>query len=229
MYKLFVVEDDAGIASGIEQLCASWDMEVYCVRDFRAVIAEFAANAPHLVLLDISLPFCNGYHWCQELRRISSVPIVFLSSAADNMNMVMAMNMGADDFIAKPFDKEVFLAKLQAILRRTYAFAQTTPILTHRGAVLHLGDGTLTYGTETLALSRNEFRILKKLMEEKGRVVSREKLMETLWETDSFIDENTLTVNINRLRKKLDGMGLAAFITTKFGVGYVIPLEQEEM
>ena len=174
------------------------------------------------MLLDIALPFFNGYHWCNEIRRVSKTPIVFISSAADRMNMVMAMNMGADDFIAKPFDQEVLIAKIQALLRRTYDFAASVPVLEHRGALLNTGDQTLVWQGERVELTKNEYRILLTLLESKGRVVSRERLMERLWETDSFVDENTLTVNVNRLRRKLSGAGLENFITTKFGVGYII-------
>ncbi len=217
-----IVEDDAGIARAIRAQAEMWELSVHIVADFRNVLGEFSAFQPHIVLLDISLPFFDGYHWCRELRRLSNVPILFISSAADNMNIVMAMNMGADDFIAKPFDQSVLMAKIQALLRRTYDFAATAPMLEHRGAFLNTGDNTLTVGDERIALTKNEYRILLCLMENKGRVVSREKLMERLWETDAFVDENTLTVNINRLRKKLDTAGLPGFITTKFGVGYII-------
>ena len=172
--------------------------------------------------MDISLPFFDGYYWCSEIRKLSKVPIIFISSAADNMNIVMAMNMGGDDFIAKPFDQSVLMAKIQALLRRTYDFGTSVTILEHRGALLNTGDHTLTYNGDRIELSKNEYRILLALMEAKGKVVSREKLMERLWETDSFVDENTLTVNVNRLRKKLDNAGLTDFITTKFGVGYII-------
>jgi len=222
MYRLLIVEDDKGIAEAIAVQAAMWDLEVRCVADFRNVMTDFATFAPHIVLLDIGLPFFNGYHWCGEIRKVSKVPIIFISSASDNMNMVMAMNMGADDFIAKPFDQSVLMAKLQAMLRRTYDFAASVSILEHRGALLNMDDNTLTYQEEKIALSKNEFRILLILMKNKGKVVSREKLMEQLWETDSFVDENTLSVNVNRLRKRLDAAGLEAFITTKFGIGYLI-------
>ena len=222
MYRLLIVEDDRGIAEAIKTQAKMWEMQVHCIENFRQVMAQFAATDPHIVLLDIALPFFNGYHWCSEIRKVSKVPIVFISSASDNMNMVMAMNMGADDFIAKPFDQSVLMAKLQAILRRTYDFAALVPVLEHRKALLNTGDTTLTYGGEKIPLSKNEFRILLILMENKGRVVSRQKLMEQLWESDSFVDENTLSVNVNRLRKRLDGAGLQNFITTRFGVGYLI-------
>lgn len=222
MYRIFVVEDDRGIAEAICRQAELWSMEARTVRDFRNVMGEFSEFAPHLVLLDITLPLYDGYHWCQELRKVSSVPIIFISSASDRMNIIMAMNMGADDFIAKPFDGSVLIAKMQALLRRSYDFAQSAPILTCREAVLNTGDGTISYGTERLELSKNEYRILLTLMQNRGRVVSREKLMEALWETDSFVDENTLSVNVGRLRRKLDGIGLQDFITTKFGVGYMV-------
>ena len=192
------------------------------MENFREVLSEFAAYDPHLVLLDIALPFFNGYYWCGEIRRVSKTPIVFISSAADRMNMVMAMNMGADDFIAKPFDEDVLIAKVQALLRRTYDFAASVLVLEHRGALLNTGDQSLVWQGERVELTKNEYRILSTLMESKGKVVSRERLMERLWETDSFVDENTLTVNVNRLRRKLDAAGLSDFIATKFGVGYIV-------
>ena len=192
------------------------------MQNFRDVMGEFTAFDPHLVLMDIALPFFNGYHWCSEIRRGSNVPIIFISSASDNMNIVMAMNMGADDFIAKPFDQSVLMAKIQAMLRRTYNFAPAVPVLECRGATLNTGDNTLIYKDEKISLTKNEYRILLALMESKGKVVSREKLMERLWQTDCFVDENTLTVNVNRLRKKLERSGLDGLIETKFGVGYLI-------
>ena len=222
MYRLLIVEDDKGIAEAIKTQAELWDLQVHCIENFRNVMTEFASFDPHIILLDIALPFFNGYHWCSEIRKVSKVPIIFISSASDNMNMVMAMNMGADDFIAKPFDQSVLMAKLQAMLRRTYDFAAAVPVLEHRGALLNTGDNTLTYNDEKIPLSKNEYRILLILMENKGKVVSREKLMEQLWETDSFVDENTLSVNVGRLRKRLEAAGLADFITTKFGVGYLI-------
>ncbi len=222
MYRIFIVEDDPGIAQAIEDQARLWDLDTRRVSDFRNVMGEFSAYDPHLVLLDIGLPFYDGYHWCGQIRQVSKVPILFLSSASDNMNIVMAMNLGADDFIAKPFHISVLMAKLQALLRRAYAFGAAMPVLEHRGALLNTGDGTLVYENRTIQLTKNEFKILLTLMENRGRTVSREKLMERLWATDSFVDENTLTVNVNRLRKKLDAAGLENFILTKFGQGYLI-------
>ena len=222
MHRIFIVEDDAAIAAALQKHLTTWGFDVRCAEDFRNVLTECTAFDPQLVLLDITLPFYNGYHWCQELRRVSNVPVVFISSASDNMNIVMAMNMGADDFIAKPFDLDVLTAKVQALLRRTYDFAAASPVLSHRGAVLQTGDQSLLVDGEKLPLSKNEYRILWTLLQDKGTIVSREKLMEALWQTDSFVDENTLSVNMARLRKKLDGAGLTGFITTKIGAGYLV-------
>jgi len=222
MYRLMIVEDDRGIAAGMEALCRAWGYEVKIAEDFRCVDRSFQDFRPHLVLLDISLPFYDGYHWCREIRKTSKVPIVFISSASDNMNIVMAMSMGGDDFIAKPFDAQVLTAKLQAILRRTYDFTVSAPLPEHKGARLNTEDSTLEYRGEKIQLTKNEYRILYCLLQCKGQIVSREKLMERLWETDQFVDENTLTVNINRLRKKLDSYWLEEFIHTRIGQGYVI-------
>lgn len=222
MYRLLIVEDDMGIAQAIKEQARVWGLEAAYVEDFRNVMSEFAAFSPHLVLLDISLPFYDGYHWLSEIRKVSQVPVIFISSASDNMNIVMAVNMGGDDFIVKPFDQSVLMAKIQAMLRRTYDFSKDVPVLEHRGALLNTGDNTLVYEDEKINLTKNEYRILLTLMQDKGKVVSREKLMQILWETDSFVDENTLTVNVGRLRKKLEAAGLQDFITTKFGVGYII-------
>lgn len=222
MYKILIIEDDERIARAIKKEAESWGFAAKAADDFSNILGEFSEYAPQLVLLDISLPFYNGYYWCEKIRAVSSVPILFISSAADNMNMVMAMNMGADDFIAKPFDLHVLIAKMNALLRRAYDFAPASPILEHRGALLDTGRGVLEYNGKTVELSKNEYRILLELMRNKGKAVSREKLMQSLWQTDSFIDDNTLTVNINRLRKKLDGAGLQNFIKTKFSVGYIV-------
>ena len=222
MYRILLVEDDPGIAQAVCAHLRQWELDARCVQNFRTVMEEFTAFDPQLVLLDISLPFFNGYHWCMQIRSVSQVPVMFLSSAAENMNIVMAMNMGGDDFIAKPFDQTVLVAKVQALLRRCYDFHPAAPILEHRGAELNTGDNSLCFRGEKIELTKNEYRILLCLMENKGQVVSREKLMERLWASDSFVDENTLTVNVNRLRRKLDSTGLTGFITTKFGVGYLL-------
>ncbi len=220
--KIFIVEDDPVIASAVAEHIASWGCEPRIARNFQNIVQEFVEFDPQLVLLDVGLPFYNGYHWCSEIRRFSSVPIIFVSSASDNMNIVMAINMGADDFIAKPFDLNVLTAKVQAMLRRTYDLGGQTRLLQHRDAVLNTDDSTLTYHGERVELTKNEYRILQVLMENKGKTVSRDVLMQRLWESDSFVDENTLSVNVARLRKKLDGAGLENFIATKKGMGYIV-------
>ena len=222
MYKIYIVEDDKGIADGIVGCLGNWGMEGLVVSDFRNVMEEIESYEPHLIILDITLPYMGGYHWCQEIRKTSSVPIVFISSASDNMNIVMAMNMGADDFIAKPFDQSVLIAKVSALLRRTYDFNQESSTLEVAGAVLNTNNNTLSYNGTTVDLARNEYRILLTLIQNKNKVVSREKLMEALWETDSYVDENTLTVNVGRLRKTLESIGLKDMVKTKFGVGYIL-------
>lgn len=218
-----IIEDDPVIAAALQKHLGSWGYRVEPAADFHDILPGFEAFAPQLVLLDISLPFFDGYHWCREIRKQSSVPIIFISSAADNMNIVMAMSMGGDDFIAKPFDLSVLTAKVQALLRRTYGYASQNTLLEHRGVSLDLSEMKLSYLDQKLDLSRNEFRILQVLFEKPGRIVSRDDLMMRLWETDSFIDDNTLTVNVTRLRRKLEEIGLSDFIATKKGVGYFLP------
>lgn len=222
MYRIMIIEDDKGIAQAISKQTSMWNIESVCVNDFRNIMGELAECKPHLVLLDISLPFYNGYYWCEEIRKVSKVPIIFLSSASDNMNIVMAMNMGGDDFIAKPFDMGVLIAKIQAVLRRTYYFTASVSIIEHKGLILNTENNTLTYKGENIDLTNNEYRIIHVLMTNRDKVVSREKLMEKLWESDSFVDENTLTVNVNRLRKKLDAIGAKNMIATKHGIGYIL-------
>ncbi len=222
MYRILVIEDDASMAKAMEKQLESWGNDVRLIEDFRNILPVFTEYDPHMVLMDIMLPFFNGYHWCSEIRKISNVPVVFLSSASDNMNIVMAMNMGGDDFICKPVDPNVMMAKIQAVLRRTYDMAGKVPMLEHRGAMLNLHDTSLSYEGKRLELTRNEFRILQTLLENKGKVVSRETLMTRLWQMDCYVEENTLTVNVTRLRKKLEHIGLTGFIKTKVGSGYIV-------
>lgn len=228
MYRIMIIEDDKGIAQAISKQTSMWNIESVCVNDFRNIMGELAECKPHLVLLDISLPFYNGYYWCEEIRKVSKVPIIFLSSASDNMNIVMAMNMGGDDFIAKPFDMGVLIAKIQAVLRRTYDFTASVSIIEHKGLILNTENNTLTYKGENIDLTKNDYRIIHVLMTNRDKVVSREKLMEKLWESDSFVDENTLTVNVNRLRKKLDAIGAKNMIATKHGIGYILQSESNK-
>lgn len=221
-YRIFIVEDDETIANLLKKHLSSWGYDVFLAEDFSNILQEFAGKDPQLVLLDLKLPFYNGFHWCEEIRKVSQVPVIFISSAADNMNMVMAMSRGADDFIAKPFDMDVLVAKIQAILRRTYSFGNPGNVLEHKGAVLNLSRATLTWNGEETELTRNELRILELLFSQAGKPVSRDAIMTKLWESDSFVDDNTLTVNITRLRKKLEaavylavlwlGAGAAVFL-----------------
>ena len=222
MYKILIVEDDPTISSILKNKLCKWGYEAEIIFDFNNVIDEFIKYNPQLVILDITLPFYNGFHWCTEIRKISRIPIIFASSASDNMNLIMAINMGADDFIAKPFDLNVIVAKIQALLRRTYSFQGQVNILESDGAVLNLGELTLTYKNDKLDLSKNEFKILQILLENKNKVVSRDEIMRKLWESDSFIDDNTLTVNVTRLRKRLEDIGIKDFIKTKKGIGYIV-------
>lgn len=222
MYRIFLVEDDETIARLIKKHLEKWEYEVSTVQDFGNVLGEFAVCDPQLVLLDIRLPFYNGHYWCTQIRQVSKVPIIFLSSVSDNMNIVMAMNMGADDFIPKPFDLEVLTAKVQALLRRSYDFAGSSSMLEHKGMLLNLSDATLLYQEQKVELTKNELKILQTLIENKMQVVTRETLMTRLWESDMYVDENTLSVNVNILRKKLTSIGLEDSILTKKGIGYQI-------
>lgn len=221
MYRIFIVEDDGVIAGAVRRHLEGWGYQVACAQRFDAVLAEFTDFDPQLVLLDISLPFYNGYHWCQEIRKISQVPILFLTSASDNVNVVMAMQMGGDDLLPKPFDLQVLSAKVQAALRRAYDFGPAARLLSCGGAVLNLDHGTLTAAGQRVELTKNEHKILQLLLEHKGQIVSREAIMEALWASDSFVDENTLSVNVGRLRKKLEAAGLCNFIRTCRGAGYL--------
>ena len=220
---IFLVEDDATIAGAVASHLRAWGYDCYVAEDFRNVLEAFQRVQPQLVLLDLMLPFYNGFHWCQEIRRVSQVPILFLSSASDNLNILTAIQMGGDDFLAKPFDLNILAAKVQALLRRAYDFAQPAEFVRCGDLRLNLNDGTVERGEQRTALTRNELRILQVLLENRGKIVSRDRLMERLWESDSFVDENTLTVNVNRLRKTLSAVGAEDLIVTKKKMGYLIP------
>lgn len=222
LYKILIVEDDETIAGGLKNHLEKWNYQAECMTDFKDVMGKFVDFEPQLVLLDIVLPFFNGFHWCQEIRKISKVPIIFLSSANDNMNIVMAMNMGGDEFIEKPFDLNVLTAKVQALLRRAYSFQGNVNVLEHEGMLLNLNDASLSYKGEKISLTKNEFRILQMLMENAGKIVARDDIIARLWESDEFIDDNTLTVNVARLRKKLENAGMEGRIKTKKGIGYYL-------
>ena len=222
MYKIFIVEDDSAIANAVKKHLDGWGFLVKIAEDFPEIAAEYARFSPHLTLLDIGLPFHNGFYWCEQIRKTSKAPVVFLSSASDNMNIVLAMNMGGDDFIAKPFDLSVLMAKINAILRRCYDFSAPNEIIEYNGAALNIAEASLVVAGEKIELTKNEFRILLTLMQNRGKIVSREELMRKLWETDCYVDDNTLTVNVSRLRKKIENHGLENFISTKAGMGYIL-------
>lgn len=223
MQKILIVEDDMVIANVLKQHLQKWNYEVKTVSDFKNVMEYFLEFDPHMVLMDISLPFFNGYHWCTEIRKRSQIPVIFLSAASDNMNIVMAISMGGDDFIAKPFDLTVVTAKIQAWMRRTYTFQNQIHVLERQGVVLNIGSAELSYQNKKIELTKNDFKIMQILMEYAPNVVPREEIMKRLWESDEFIDDNTLTVNITRLRKKLEENGIDDFIRTRKGIGYYIP------
>lgn len=223
MYRIYLVEDDKGLQKSIRDTLVRWGYEVHVVKKFDAIAKEFVHIDPHLILMDITLPFYNGFYWCDQIRKVSKVPIVFISSATEQMNIIMAINMGGDDFIAKPFELEVLNAKIAGLLRRTYDYGKTkVNLLEHRGVILNMTANSVTYQDQCVELTKNEFRIIKVLMERKTRIVSREALMKALWDQEYFVDDNTLTVNINRVRKKLQMLDIENFIVTKKGVGYVI-------
>ena len=220
--KVFIVEDERSIAQSICQILSQWNLQSKIIESFDKVCDEFLSYHPDIVLMDISLPYFDGYYWCNKIRQLSNVPIIFISSISDNINIVMAMNMGADDFIVKPFDNSILVAKILALLRRSYDYSVSLQKLEYEGLTINIDSNTVYYKDKIIELSKNEFRILLILIQNKGKVVSREKLMNQLWKTDIFIDENTLTVIVNRLRKKLSNQGIGDLIKTKFGVGYIV-------
>ena len=222
MYRIMIVEDDSTIAEALKRHLEGWDHETVIAEDFKNIMAEFTRVEPDLVLLDIGLPFYNGFYWCTQIRQVSDVPIIFISSASDNMNIVMAMNMGGDEFIEKPFDLHVVTAKVQALLRRTYSYRGSASLMEYKGCILNLADATVTYQDRKTDLTKNEFKIFQCLLENAGKIVTRDEIIARLWESDAFIDENTLTVNVARLRKKLAQIGLEEAVVTKKGIGYMV-------
>lgn len=223
MYKIFLVEDDISLSKNIIEGIKKWNYNVRGIDDFENIIEEFIAYEPDLVLMDINLPYFDGFHWCKKIREISKVPIIFLSSRDSNMDIIMAVNMGADDFVTKPFSMDILLVKIQALIRRTYSYGdEKGDFLEVNSAILNINEGTISYDNRNLELTRNEFKILQLLMKNQGKIVSREKIMRALWDDEYFISENTLTVNINRLRNSLEEIGLKDFIITKKSQGYII-------
>lgn len=218
-----IVEDHHALSKEIAEGLSKWGLSTVIAEKFNDLLKEFTETNPHLVILDINLPYFDGFYWCQKIREISKVPIIFLSSRDSNMDIVMAINMGGDDYITKPFSMDILMAKINALLRRTYSFGdELHEVIEHKGAILNISDNTLLYNDKKIDLTKNEFKILHLLMKTHGKIASREKIMRVLWEDESFIDDNTLTVNVNRLRTKLVDIGLMNYIITKKGQGYVI-------
>ena len=224
MYKILIVEDDKALCNNIKASISKWNFEGIAVQNFEDILKEFVKHNPHLVIMDINLPYFDGFYWCKKIRDISRVPIIFLSSRDSNMDIVMAVNMGGDDYVTKPFSMDILLAKMQALIRRAYSYGQVDEqIIECNGVILNINDGTLTYNEKKIELTKNEFKILQLLMKNKGKIISRDKIMRVLWESEYFISENTLTVNVNRLRSKLEDIGLKDLIVTKKSQGYMIP------
>ncbi len=224
MAKIMVVEDEAVIRQLIMEELEKWQFDTFGTTDFHQVLLDVDTQAPQLILLDINLPVFDGYYWCQKIREISKVPIIFISSRNTNMDMIMAMNMGADDFITKPFDLDVLVAKINALLRRSYNYVENnSETIVHNGLILNVDNGSVDIHGEIIDLSKNEYRLLYILMKNHGKILSREKLLRALWDDERFVDDNTLTVNINRLRRKIEQAGVKGYIETKVGQGYIIP------
>ena len=219
-----IVEDDAKIRNIVKDTLSKWQYEVVETERFEQVLDDFKRADPHLVLLDINLPVFDGFYWCQQIRSISKVPIIFLSSRNQNMDIIMAINMGGDDFVQKPFDLDILLAKINALLRRNYTYQdnEDSKRLVYRDIILYLSNSTFEYKGKKTELTRNEFIILQLLMRNVGEIVSREDLMQALWNDEQFVDDNTLTVNVNRLRRKITDLGLNDFIVTRKGLGYIV-------
>lgn len=220
--RIFLIEDDDVIARSLKKFLENWSYEVFICKDFENIFDEYKDIDPTIVLIDISLPFFNGYYWCEQIRRVSNVPIIFISSASENLNKIMAMNMGADDYITKPFDLELLLAKIKALLRRSYEYTEPSHNIDYKDIVIDRDRMVLSFGSSQLSLSKNEYLILEMMFAHPEKIFQREEIMDKIWQTDEFIDDNTLTVNIMRLRKKLDSIGLKNFIKTKKKVGYYI-------
>ncbi|MCY6957987.1 response regulator transcription factor [Clostridium brassicae] len=223
MYKIMIIEDDLRLCSEIEKGLSKWGFNLTTVKNFEDIFNEFVHNRPHLVIIDINLPCFDGFYWCQKIRVISKVPIIFLSSRNTNMDIMMAIKMGGDDFVTKPFSMDILVTKIHAMLRRVYSYGENLgDVIEHNGVVLNINDSTLIYNENKIELTKNELRILLLLMKNIGKIISRDRIMRILWDDDTFINDNTLTVNVNRLRKSLEDIGIYNFIETKKGQGYVI-------
>ncbi len=216
-----IIEDNKTIRERLADLLIKYGYEVFLPKDFTNIIEDFNKNNPHLILLDINLPIFDGFHFCKEIRKHSNIPIIFVTSRDSNMDEIMSMTVGGDDFITKPYDSQILIARITAVLRRSYNNL-SNDILEYKGVGLNLGKGNVTYQNNTIDLTKNELKILHNLLQNKGSIVTRDDLMNYLWNDDVFLDDNTLTVNINRLRKKLEEINIIDFIETRRGLGYII-------
>ena len=219
--KIFLVEDDPGLRGELAALLGRYGYECAAAGDFADVPGQILSSGAHLVVLDLNLPLYDGYHVCREVRKRSQIPIIVVTSRATELDELMSMNLGADDFLTKPYNSQILLARIARLLQRAYPEGGQ-PTLSHRGVTLDLGRGVVCCGGREEELTRNEARLLHALLRQPGRIVSREALMEALWQSDEFVDDNTLTVNINRLRRKLEGLGAEGFLTTRRGQGYQV-------
>lgn len=223
MYKILIIEDDSAFCINMIKNLSRWNFETYKIDDFENVLVEYLNIKPHLILMDVNLPYFDGFFWCKQIRDIAKTPIIFLSSRDSSMDIIMAVNQGADDYITKPFKFELLVAKIQALLRRTYDYQNDArETIEYKGVILDINSGTLSHEDKKVELTKNEQKIIRLLMKNKTKVISRQKLMKELWDDDYFVNENTLTVNINRIRNKIDNIGIEHFITTKKGDGYII-------
>lgn len=222
-YRIYLVEDDNMLAEEIYKLLSKWGYDVCIAKMFNNILDEFLAVEPHVVLMDVNIPSFDGFHWCKKIRGNSGIPIIYISSRDSSMDVIMGMNNGGDDYITKPFDNAVLVAKLQAIIRRTYEYERRpSNVLKCHDLILNIDEGAATFQDRKCELTKNELKILRLLMENQGKIVTRPALMRDLWNDEIYVNENTLTVNVNRVRMKLEELGLDSFITTKKGMGYVI-------
>ena len=222
MKKILLIEDDLDVAKELALSLRKWGFEVESIDEFNNIVKEFIDKKPSLVLMDVNLPFYDGFYWCEKIRELSKVPIIFLSSRDSNMDIIMGMNNGGDDYITKPFSVEVLISKINALLRRSYDYVSSDSLVYYNDAVLDIERCIFRYKDNELELTKNEIKILSLLIKNKGKVVSRDKIMMSLWDDDEFVNDNTLTVNITRLRSKLKDIGVEDFIKTKKGLGYMV-------
>jgi len=217
--KILIIEDDAIIRTELKILLERYGYDIVTTEDFGNTADFVAANNPHLVLLDINLPVYDGYHICKEIRKVSKVPVIVVTSRDSDMDELMSMNLGADDFVTKPYNTQILLARISVLLNRVYNTEQTN-LINFAGLTLDIGKSTVTYGVNSAELTKNELRILAMLIKKNGEIISRDDIMNELWQSNEFVDDNTLTVNVNRLRKKLDEIGAVGILKTKRGQGY---------